>query len=77
MLTTLFSAEAWLDVSGRGGTPYVVPSSASSLREADLERSERPKKGENIGEESKNYPLKSGKLQNVCIRFPKPLSCLV
>lgn len=54
MLTTLFSAEAWLDVSGRGGTPYVVPSSASSLREADLERSERPKKGENIGEESKN-----------------------
>lgn len=77
MLTTLFSAEAWLDVSGRGGTPHVVPSSASSLREADLERSERPKKGEKIRRREQKLPLKSGKMQNVGIRFPKPLSCLV
>lgn len=36
------AAGAWLDASGRGATPDVVPpSSASSLREVDLERSDR------------------------------------
>lgn len=35
------SAEAWLHASGRGGIRHVAPSSVSSLREADLEGSER------------------------------------